>query len=173
MSSGKSSLSVCPASLNNPASLCNRFCWSSLLYSVILMSFRVRSACRYLTFLIASPVWWVAWCLCLILSLCSGPYHSPWKLIPSKAGCSYLWPTWHAPWSLQPTESRAAVHTGHSKNWDKFIRCRTAFHSTSADLGPAKLHWLHSHRERAYSHIRSALLYQWLWDSGTGAAHGK
>lgn len=99
----------------------------STLYSLVLMQFCVHSACRHPTFLIASPVWWDAWWHCLILSVCSSCCHSPWQLIPSKAGCSYLWSTWHAPWSLQPTESTAAVHAGRSKNWDKFIRCWAAF----------------------------------------------
>lgn len=54
-------------------------------------------------------------------------------------------------------------HVGHSKNWDKSGRSRTAF--TVPDLGSAKLHWLHIHSKRTCSRITSALLSQSLQDS--------
>ena len=74
--------------------------------------------------------------------------------------------------SLELTSSRAAARAGHSDNWNKSGRSRTTFQGPSAELGQAKLHCLHIPRKRTYSHISSALLSLWLWDSRRGAARG-
>lgn len=166
----KSGLSDCPASLNNPATLGNTFCWSLTLYSVVLMSFHVHFAQRHLTFLTPSPVWWVTWCHRFILRSVLKSLSFPVSADHVK-GWMQLFVT-SPTCSLEPTSRGAAARAGHSKNWDKFGRSGTAFHSPRAHLGPPKLHWLHIHGKRTSSHISSALLSQWLRDSSRGAAHG-
>lgn len=75
--------------------------------------------------------------------------------------------------SLEPSSRKAAARAGHSENWGKFSRNRTAFNSPRADLGPAKLRWLRIGRKRACSHISSTLLSRWLGDSSRGGAQGE
>lgn len=104
----------------------------------------------------------VTWChhfvlqsvLRFLMLLVSADHIKAWMQLPVTSLTS----------SFEPTSCRASVRAGHSKNWDKFSRGRTALNSHGADLGAAKLHWLHVNRKRAYSHISSALLSQLLWD---------
>lgn len=144
----KSSLSDCPASLN-PAALCILLESNPLLCCPNVISCPFCTQTPDLSYPIPSLVSHLVPLSHLVSAFKS---LSLPVLVEQVKGWMQLLVT-SLTCSLEPTSHRTEARAGHRKNWVKFGRSRTAFHRPGADLGPAKLHWLHICRKMTYPHI--------------------